>query len=124
VFWGYKSLANGPLDFAKPNRDVLGLQIPHQWALAFSRTQSLFFRVTSSLPMGARIPPNTIELFLGYKSSANGPSGSAKHNRGVLGLQLPRQWVLGFCQTQVRQIWGANPLSVSPHEPAGSVGHY
>ncbi|QQP53719.1 Hypothetical protein FKW44_006286 [Caligus rogercresseyi] len=49
--------------------------------------------------MGPRVPPNTHGVFWGYKFPANGPSGSAAHNRGVLELQIPRQWDLGFRQT-------------------------
>ncbi|QQP50418.1 Hypothetical protein FKW44_011420 [Caligus rogercresseyi] len=39
--------------------------------------------------MAPQIPPNTIRVFWGYKPTANGPSGSAEHTRGVLGLQTP-----------------------------------
>ncbi|QQP52405.1 Hypothetical protein FKW44_004550 [Caligus rogercresseyi] len=48
--------------------------------------------------MGPRVPPNTRGVFWGYKFPANRPSGSTKNNRGVLGLQIPRQWALGFCR--------------------------
>ncbi|QQP42433.1 Hypothetical protein FKW44_017101 [Caligus rogercresseyi] len=70
--------------------------------------------------MGPRVPPNTRRVFWGYKFPANGPSGSAEinwgvlglqipangssgsaeHNWAVLGLQIPRQWALGFCRKQ------------------------
>ncbi|QQP36794.1 Hypothetical protein FKW44_021992 [Caligus rogercresseyi] len=116
VFWGYKSPANGPSGSAENNYYILGLQIPRQWALGFlrthsgvlvlkihrqwalrfRRTQSGCFGVTNPPPMGPRVPPNTIGVFWGYKSPANGTSGSAKPNRGVLGLRIPRQWALGF----------------------------
>ncbi|QQP42436.1 Hypothetical protein FKW44_017104 [Caligus rogercresseyi] len=119
VFWGYKSPANGPLGSAKPNRGVLGLkipangpscsaehnrgvlglQIPRQWALGFRQTQSGCFGVTNPPPMGPQVPPKQIRVFWGYKSPANGPLDSAKPNRGVLGLQIHRQWALGFRQT-------------------------
>ncbi|QQP52648.1 Hypothetical protein FKW44_004863 [Caligus rogercresseyi] len=49
--------------------------------------------------MGPWVPPNLNGVFWGYKSTANGPSGSAEYNQGVLGLQIPRQWALGFRQT-------------------------
>ncbi|QQP36687.1 Hypothetical protein FKW44_021858 [Caligus rogercresseyi] len=49
--------------------------------------------------MGPWVPPNLIGEFWGYKSPANGPSGSAEHNYYILGLQIPRQWDLGFRQT-------------------------
>ncbi|QQP33197.1 Hypothetical protein FKW44_024488 [Caligus rogercresseyi] len=60
----------------------------------------------------------TNRVFWGYKSPANGPLGSAKPNRdvlgynppprtlrfrrtqsGVLGLEIPCQWALGFRKT-------------------------
>ncbi|QQP36793.1 Hypothetical protein FKW44_021991 [Caligus rogercresseyi] len=50
--------------------------------------------------MGPQVPPKTIGVFWGYKSPANGPTGSAEHNWAVLGLQIPRQWALGFCRKQ------------------------
>ncbi|QQP50560.1 Hypothetical protein FKW44_011594 [Caligus rogercresseyi] len=119
VFWGYKSTDNGPSGSAEHNRDVLGSQIPRQWALGFRQTQSGcfvvknpppmgpqvppntigVFGVTNPPPMGPRVPLNTIGVFWGYKSPAHGTSGSAKPNRGVLGLHIPRQWALGFHQT-------------------------
>ncbi|QQP36686.1 Hypothetical protein FKW44_021857 [Caligus rogercresseyi] len=57
------------------------------------------FGITNPPPMGPWVPPNLIGVFWGYKSTANGPSGSAEHNQGVLGLQIPRQWALGFRKT-------------------------
>ncbi|QQP38093.1 Hypothetical protein FKW44_018579 [Caligus rogercresseyi] len=86
---------------AKPNRGVLGLQIPRQWALGFCQTQLLYLRVTNPLPMGPRVLPNTLGVFWGYKSPANGPLDSAEHTRGVLGLQIPRQWALTFRLTHL-----------------------
>ncbi|QQP40045.1 Hypothetical protein FKW44_013955 [Caligus rogercresseyi] len=50
--------------------------------------------------MGPRVPPNTIGLFWGYKSPANGPSGSAENNHSVSGLQILRHWASGSAQTQ------------------------
>ncbi|QQP51445.1 Hypothetical protein FKW44_012818 [Caligus rogercresseyi] len=47
-------------------------------------------------PLGSTKPNR---VFWDYKSTANGPSGSAEHNQGVLGLQILRQWALGFCKT-------------------------
>ncbi|QQP37007.1 Hypothetical protein FKW44_022287 [Caligus rogercresseyi] len=96
VFWGYKSPANGPLCSAKPNRGVLGLQIHRQWPFRFRRTQSGCFGVTNPPAMGAWVPPNLIGVFWGYKSTTNGPLGSAKPHQGVLGLQIHRQWALRF----------------------------
>ncbi|QQP37230.1 Hypothetical protein FKW44_017433 [Caligus rogercresseyi] len=49
--------------------------------------------------MGFRALPNTLGVFWGYKPTTNGPPGSAEHKRGVLGLQIPCQWDLGFRQT-------------------------
>ncbi|QQP56739.1 Hypothetical protein FKW44_001497 [Caligus rogercresseyi] len=49
--------------------------------------------------MGLWVLPNTLGVFWGYKPTANGPSGSAEHTQGVLGLQIPCQWDLGFRQT-------------------------
>ncbi|QQP58231.1 Hypothetical protein FKW44_003476 [Caligus rogercresseyi] len=48
--------------------------------------------------MGPWVPKNLIGVFWGYTSTANGPSGFAEHNRGVLGLQIPRQGALGFAK--------------------------
>ncbi|QQP48891.1 Hypothetical protein FKW44_009355 [Caligus rogercresseyi] len=48
--------------------------------------------------MAPQIPPNTIRVFWGYKPTANGPSGSAEHTRGVLGLQTHRQWPSGSAE--------------------------
>ncbi|QQP49049.1 Hypothetical protein FKW44_009563 [Caligus rogercresseyi] len=77
VFWGYKSTANGPSGSAEHNQGVLGLQTHRQWAFGFCRTHSGCFGVTNPPPMGPRVPPNTRRVFWGYKSPANGPSGSA-----------------------------------------------
>ncbi|QQP55282.1 Hypothetical protein FKW44_008422 [Caligus rogercresseyi] len=54
---------------------------------------------------GPRVPPNTCGVFWGYKFPANGPSGSAENNRGVLGLQIPRQWAIGSADT-IGLFWG------------------
>ncbi|QQP50559.1 Hypothetical protein FKW44_011593 [Caligus rogercresseyi] len=89
VFWGYKFPANGPSGSAEHNRGVLGLHIPRQWAIGFRRTRLGCFGFTNPPPMGPRVLPKTILVFRGYKSSANGPSGSAKHNRAVFELQIP-----------------------------------
>ncbi|QQP35562.1 Hypothetical protein FKW44_023826 [Caligus rogercresseyi] len=50
--------------------------------------------------MGLRVLPNTFGVFWGYKPTANGPSGSAEHTQGVLGLQIHRQWALRFRRKQ------------------------
>ncbi|QQP53388.1 Hypothetical protein FKW44_005857 [Caligus rogercresseyi] len=60
--------------------------------------------------MGHRVPPNTIGLFWGYKSPANGPSGSAENNHSVSGLQILRQWALRFRQTQSGCFRVTNPI--------------
>ncbi|QQP49244.1 Hypothetical protein FKW44_009831 [Caligus rogercresseyi] len=80
--------------------------------------------------MGPQVPPKTIGVFWGYKSPANGPSGSAKHNWAVLGykspangpsgsaennhsvsgLQILRQWALRFRQTQSGCFRVTNPI--------------
>ncbi|QQP37229.1 Hypothetical protein FKW44_017432 [Caligus rogercresseyi] len=39
--------------------------------------------------MGLRVLPNTLGVFWGYKPTANGPSGSAEHTRGVWGYKFP-----------------------------------
>ncbi|QQP58514.1 Hypothetical protein FKW44_003863 [Caligus rogercresseyi] len=39
--------------------------------------------------MGPRVPPNTIRVFWGLKSPANGPLSSTKPNRGVFGGYKP-----------------------------------
>ncbi|QQP55971.1 Hypothetical protein FKW44_000483 [Caligus rogercresseyi] len=109
VFWGYISPANGPLGSTKPNRGVLGLQTHHQWAFGFCRTHSGCFGVTNPPPMGLRVPPNTRGVFWGYKSTANGPSGSAENNRGVLGLQILRQWAIRTRRTQLGCFGVTNP---------------
>ncbi|QQP53720.1 Hypothetical protein FKW44_006287 [Caligus rogercresseyi] len=56
--------------------------------------------------MGLRVPPNTLGVFWGYKPTANGPSGSAENNRGFLGLQIPRQWAIGFPPNTIGLFWG------------------
>ncbi|QQP52407.1 Hypothetical protein FKW44_004552 [Caligus rogercresseyi] len=58
------------------------------------------FWVKNPPSMGPRIPPNLIRVFWGYIFPGNGPLGSTKPNRGVLGLQIPRQWAVGFRRTQ------------------------
>ncbi|QQP54024.1 Hypothetical protein FKW44_006708 [Caligus rogercresseyi] len=92
--------------------------------------------------MGPWVPPNLIGVFWGYKPTANGPSGSAEHNRGVLGLQIhrqwalmfrrtqsgflglqiPRQWALGFRQTQSGCFGVTNPPPMGPHVPPNTIG--
>ncbi|QQP52785.1 Hypothetical protein FKW44_005034 [Caligus rogercresseyi] len=91
--------------------------------------------------MGPRVPPNTIGVFWGYKFPANGPSGSAEHNRGVLvyispangpsgsaehdwavfGLQIPRQWALGFCRKQSYCFGVTNPPPMGPQVPPNTI---
>ncbi|QQP34731.1 Hypothetical protein FKW44_022715 [Caligus rogercresseyi] len=122
VFWGYKSPANGPLGSAKPNRDVLGFTIHHQWTLRFRRTQSGCFGVTNPLPMGPWVPQNLIGVFWGYKSTANGPSDSAEHNQGVLGLQTHRQWALGFRRTHAWCFGVTNSPPMGPRVPPNLIG--
>ncbi|QQP56092.1 Hypothetical protein FKW44_000648 [Caligus rogercresseyi] len=77
-----------------------GVTIHHQWALSVPPNTIREFWGYNPPPMGPWVPPNLIGVIWGYKSTTNGPSGSAEHNRGVLGLQIPRQWALGFRQTQ------------------------
>ncbi|QQP54023.1 Hypothetical protein FKW44_006707 [Caligus rogercresseyi] len=48
--------------------------------------------------MGPQVLPKTIGVFWGYKSPANGPSGSAEHNWGVWGYKSPDNGTLGFRQ--------------------------
>ncbi|QQP56752.1 Hypothetical protein FKW44_001516 [Caligus rogercresseyi] len=43
--------------------------------------------------MALRVPPNTTRVF-GVQFPANGPSGSAENNWGVLGLQIPRHIII------------------------------
>ncbi|QQP39292.1 Hypothetical protein FKW44_020125 [Caligus rogercresseyi] len=97
-FLGLQIPRQWALIFCQTQSGVLGLQIHRQWALMFRRTQSGVLGYKSP-PMGPWVPPNPIGVFWGYKSTANGPSYSVEHNRGVLGLQIPRQWALGFCKT-------------------------
>ncbi|QQP57867.1 Hypothetical protein FKW44_003004 [Caligus rogercresseyi] len=117
VFWGYKPTANGPSGSAEHNRGVLGLQIHRQWALMFRRTQSGCLGVKNPPPMGPWVPPNLIGVFWGYKPTANGPSGSATPNRGVLGLLIPRQWDLWFRRTQLGCFGVTNPQPMGPRVP-------
>ncbi|QQP41541.1 Hypothetical protein FKW44_015947 [Caligus rogercresseyi] len=48
------------------------------------------------------------------------PSGSAEHNRGVLGLQIHRQWALMFRRTQS----GFLGLQSPANGPSCSAEHY
>ncbi|QQP38971.1 Hypothetical protein FKW44_019703 [Caligus rogercresseyi] len=63
--------------------------------------------------MGPWVLPNTIGVFWGYKSTANGPSCSAERNR-VFWDYIPRQWALGFCQTQSGCFGVTNPPPMGP----------
>ncbi|QQP36677.1 Hypothetical protein FKW44_021845 [Caligus rogercresseyi] len=89
---------------------------------------------TNPPPMGPRVLPNTIGVFWGYKSPANGPLGSAKPNRGfwgyksptngplgsskpnqgVLGLKIYHEWALMFCRTQLECFGVTNPPPMGP----------
>ncbi|QQP48802.1 Hypothetical protein FKW44_009230 [Caligus rogercresseyi] len=51
---------------------------------------------------------------LGLHIPRQWPLGSAKPNRGVLGLQIPRQWALGFRRTQLLYFRVTNPLPMDP----------
>ncbi|QQP55972.1 Hypothetical protein FKW44_000484 [Caligus rogercresseyi] len=119
LFWGYKSPANGPLGSAKPNRGVLGLTIHHQWTLRFRRTQSGCFGVTNPPPMGPWVLQNLIGVFWGYKSTANGPSGSAEHNQGVWGYKPTANGLSGSAE-HTRGVWGYKPTA---NWPPGSAEH-
>ncbi|QQP50902.1 Hypothetical protein FKW44_012058 [Caligus rogercresseyi] len=72
--------------------------------------------------MGPWVPPNLIGVFWGYKSPANGPSGSAEYTRGVLGLKIYRQWALTFRRTQSGCFGVTNPPPMGPRVLPNTIG--
>ncbi|QQP35563.1 Hypothetical protein FKW44_023827 [Caligus rogercresseyi] len=72
--------------------------------------------------MGPRVLQNLIGVFWGYKSTANGPSGSSKPNQGVLGLKIHCQWALMFCRRQSDSFGVTNPPPMGPWVPPNPIG--
>ncbi|QQP48889.1 Hypothetical protein FKW44_009353 [Caligus rogercresseyi] len=106
--------------FAEHTQGVLGLQTHRQWALGSAETRRVF-GVTNSPPMRPRVPPNLIGVFWGYISPANGPLGSDKPNRGVLGYKSPPMGPRVLSNTII-YFRVTNPLPMGPRVLPNTLG--